>query len=80
MLSVRERRAFWVSWPSAILSLALFFDAIAGLLIGVIGFAELKPLPLSETGVIVGYACAFSLVVNDLVKIALMERYRPAIT
>ncbi len=38
-LSVRERRAFWASWPSIVLALALCADAAAGLLIGAYGLA-----------------------------------------
>ena len=78
ILSVRERRAFWASLPSMVLALALCADAAAALLVGAHGLAELKPLPLSETAVIVGFACVFSLVVNDFIKVALMARYRPA--
>jgi plasma-membrane proton-efflux P-type ATPase len=78
ILSVRERRAFWASLPSVVLALALCADAAAGLLIGAHGLAELKPLPMSETAVVVGFACVFSLVINDFIKAALMARYRPA--
>ena len=74
ILSVRERRAFWASMPSAVLSVALCADAAAGLLVGWHGLAELKPLPAGETAIIIGYACAFSLVANDFVKAALMAR------
>ncbi len=74
ILSVRERRAFWTSRPSAILTLALCADAAAGLLIGAHGLAELKPLPAGQTAVILGYACVFSLVVNDFIKTTLMAR------
>ncbi len=77
ILSIRERRAFWASRPSAVLSLALCADAAAGLLVGAHGLAELKPLPMSETAIIVGYACMFSLVVNDFVKVALLAWHRP---
>jgi H+-transporting ATPase len=78
ILSVRERRAFWASAPSAVLILALCADAAVGLLVGAYGLAEMKPLPVSETVLIVGVACVFSLVVNDFVKVALMARYWPA--
>ncbi len=74
ILSVRERRAFWASLPSAVLTLALCADAVAGLLIGAHGLAELKPLPAGQTAVIVGYACVFSLLVNDFIKVTLMTR------
>jgi plasma-membrane proton-efflux P-type ATPase len=80
ILSVRERRAFWRSLPSAVLAVALCADAAAGLLIGAHGLAELRPLSPSETAIIVGYACLFSLVVNDFVKTALMARYKGAAT
>ncbi len=78
ILSVRERRAFWASPPSGVLSVALGADAAAGLLIGAHGLAELKPLPLWQTATIAAYACMFSLVFNDFIKAALMRRYRPA--
>jgi H+-transporting ATPase len=78
ILSVRERRAFWASPPSAVLTLALCADAGVGLLIGAYGLAEMKPVPVSETALIIGVACVFSLVVNDFVKVVLMARYRPA--
>ncbi len=74
ILSIRERRAFWASRPSVILALALSADAGAGLLIGALGLAELKPLPLSETALIVGYAILFSLIINDFIKTALIAR------
>ena len=77
ILSVRERRRFWASPPSLTLALALSADAGAGLLIGALGLGDLKPLAISETALIIGVACVFSLVVNDFVKVALMARCRP---
>ena len=74
ILSIRERRAFWASRPSTTLALALFFDGCAGLLISIYGLAELQPLPLGETALIVGFALAFSLGINDLIKSAWLAR------
>src|SRR5262249_59363913 len=74
ILSVRERRRFWASPPSLTLALALSADAGAGLLIGALGLGDLKPIAISETALIIGVACVFSLVVNDFVKVALMAR------
>lgn len=68
ILSIRERRWFWSSRPSATLCLALGADALAGLLIGWRGLAELRPLPLSETTLIIASAAACCLGVNDVVK------------
>jgi H+-transporting ATPase len=74
LLSIRERRAFWVSSPSLLLAAALAGDACAGVMIGIYGLAELAPLPLGQTAVIIGYALVCSLVVNDFVKVALIAR------
>ena len=74
ILSIRERRSFWASRPSAILSVALFADACVGLMIGLYGLAELQPLPPKQTALIVSYAFAFSLVVNDILKLAVLTR------
>ncbi len=75
ILSVRERHAFWASAPSKILAAALFADACVGVFIGIYGLAELRPLPLQQTVLIVGYALLFSLGVNDMVKLALTARH-----
>ncbi len=52
--------------------------ACVGALIGLYGLAELQPLPLTQTAVIVSYAFVFSLVINDIVKLALLTRVRPS--
>ncbi len=76
ILSVRERRPFWASPPSMILGLALLADAAAGLLIGAHGLAELAPLPWRQTVIIIAYACVFSLLINDIIKVMLIARQR----
>ena len=74
IVSIRERRAFWASAPSAVLALALGADAIAGLLIGRFGIAELQPIAIGQTGIIAAYAFVCSLIVNDFVKVMLIRR------
>ena len=76
LLSIRERRAFWASSPSLLLAAALAGDACAGVMIGIYGLAELAPLPLGQTAVIIVYALVCSLVVNDFVKVALLARHQ----
>lgn len=76
ILSIRERRPFWASWPSAILLAALLADAALGVLIGVIGFAELRPLPPAVTALIAFVASAFCLGINDAIKCAYFRRLR----
>jgi magnesium-transporting ATPase (P-type) len=74
IVSIRERRWFWASWPSAVLALALVGDALAGLAIGRFGMAELRPIPLTQTAFVIGYAALASLTINDLVKTLLIRR------
>lgn len=74
IVSIRERRAFWSSRPSTILAIALTLDGVAGLLIGVTGLAELRPLPLAATGLILAFALVLSLGVNDVIKGAMIAR------
>ncbi|MDE2562792.1 MAG: plasma-membrane proton-efflux P-type ATPase [Sphingomonadales bacterium] len=68
IVSIRERRAFWASRPSLVLAASLFADGCLGILIGIVGLAELKPLPLAQTAVIFTYALVCSLGLNDLLK------------
>ena len=75
ILSIRERRAFWASRPSATLFWALVLDACVGVLIGVHGLAELQPLRLGHIAIIIGYSFVFSLIVNDLFKVAWIKRF-----
>jgi plasma-membrane proton-efflux P-type ATPase len=80
LLSIRERRAFWSSAPSLLLTTALAGDACAGVMIGIYGLAELAPVPLDQTALIFGYAFVCSLVINDFVKVALIARFqKPAL-
>ena len=76
LVSVRERRAFWWSRPSGVLALALAADACFGALVGALGLGQLAPLPPWQVGFVAGYALVCSLVVNDLVKLALVGRHR----
>ena len=76
IVSIRERRPFWASRPGTLLATALLADACVGLFIGVHGLAELRPLPLAQTAVIVSYSLVCSLGINDLVKSRFILRYQ----
>ncbi len=75
ILSIRERGAFWASRPGRMLIASLTLEACTGLIIGVHGLAELRPLPLGQTAFIIGYTLVFSLCINDFVKRRLISRY-----
>jgi plasma-membrane proton-efflux P-type ATPase len=68
LISVRERRGFWASRPSNVLLAALLLDLAAGVLIGLYGLAEMKPVPLQDTGLIAVCAIACCLGLNDVIK------------
>lgn len=74
IVSIRERRAFWASRPSLVLSLSLLADACLGIIIGLVGLAELKPIPIGETALILGYALICSLGLNDILKQLMISR------
>jgi len=75
IVSIRERRPFWASRPSTILATALLADAAAGILIGLFGLVELKPLSLAPTILIVGFALMSCLGINDLIKRLFLNRF-----
>jgi hypothetical protein len=68
IMSLRERRVFWASRPSVLLAAAIIADGILGVRIGIHGFAELRPLPLTSSALIFLYAGAWVLGPNSFVK------------
>jgi H+-transporting ATPase len=76
LVSMRERRAFWRSRPSGALAASLAAAAVAGLIIGLHGVAELSAIPLGASALIFGYGTVCSLGPNDLVKSFLSARAR----
>jgi magnesium-transporting ATPase (P-type) len=72
IVSIRERRFFWSSRPSLVLTVALLADACVGILIGLFGLADMKPLAPAQIGAVAAYAFVAGLLVNDVVKTALI--------
>jgi magnesium-transporting ATPase (P-type) len=79
ILSVRERGRFWASRPSRVLILALLLDAVVGTVLSTAGVPGLAPLPWTRTVAVFGYALVCSLLVNDVVKVALVKRLGDAL-
>ena len=75
IVSIRERRAFWASWPSRILGAALLAYAFLGILIGAFGLVELKPLPPTLTALIAGSAFLCCLGINDFIKCTFLKHF-----
>jgi H+-transporting ATPase len=74
LVSIRERRAFWTSMPSRTLGVALCADAVVGTWIGLHGLGELAPLTPAPVAFIVGSAAACTLLLNDVIKRAIIAR------
>ncbi len=74
IVSARERRHFWASWPSGALIAALSLDGIAGTALSVVGIPGLTPVPWRLTVFVLVAALICSLVINDLAKVALFRR------
>lgn len=71
---VRERGHFWHSFPSKSLFYITIVDMIAVALLVTFGFPGLKPIPITDTLVVIGMSTFFSFVVNDLVKYFLLRK------
>ncbi|GMV03199.1 MAG: HAD-IC family P-type ATPase [Gammaproteobacteria bacterium] len=74
LTSIRERRPFRASAPSRPLTIAMLADACFGILIGIHGLADLRPVPLWMTATIVVFAGVCSLGLNDRLKVLLLAR------
>ncbi len=70
---VRERGHFWYSFPSKSLFYITIIDMIAVALLVTFGFPGLKPIPITDTLVVIGMSAFFSFVVNDLIKYYLLK-------
>jgi H+-transporting ATPase len=74
IISVRERRQFWASRPSTVLAVAIAADAFAGVLVGVFGLGELRPLPPAQSALILAVSGVLVLGPNDFIKVVLTRR------
>lgn len=75
IISIRERHAWWSSWPSKALGFGLTADACAGVAVSIFGLGELAPLPPHILIFVIATALGSSLIVNDIIKTAFIARY-----
>jgi magnesium-transporting ATPase (P-type) len=68
IVSARERRRFWASRPSRVLTGALAADGAAGVLLCIVGLPGLASVPTSLTAFTVMMAMIGSLIINDWIK------------
>jgi len=78
IVSARERRRWWATMPSQVLGLAPALDTLAGTRLTTLDLPRLKPMPGWQSLAIVGYAMVSRLVLNDAIKVTLLERWGPS--
>jgi len=74
IVSARERHWFWATMPSKTLVGAVMAEAAIGTVLTFAGLPGLMPLPWWQTLGIFVYAMVSCLVVNDAVKVAMIQR------
>jgi magnesium-transporting ATPase (P-type) len=74
IFNVRERNHFWNSMPSKTLLTAIVLSIIAATVVVTVGIPGLTPIPLNQTLFALSYSAAFSLIVNDLIKLTLLKK------
>jgi hypothetical protein len=74
IFNVRERRHFWHSKPSKILLAAMVISIIVATGMVTVGIPDIKPVPLTQTLLIMSLSAVFSLVLNDFIKSLLVEK------
>jgi plasma-membrane proton-efflux P-type ATPase len=78
-LSTRERRWFWSTLPSKTFLIAITSDATLGTLLTFAGLPGLTALPWQQTLGIFVYAMISCLVLNDVLKVAMLKWRVPAL-
>jgi H+-transporting ATPase len=73
ILSVRERDHFWKSRPSVVLAAAITGAGIVGTLLPLLDLPGLRRIPAQQTLAILAFSLVASLLVNDLVKTAMIR-------
>jgi H+-transporting ATPase len=71
---LRERKHFWHSRPSKPLLTAIIADVALVSGISLFGFYNLLPITLAELTFVLGWALVSSLILNDPIKVKLVER------
>ena len=73
VVSARERHWFWATLPSKTFMSALAVDGIVGTVLTLVGLPGLMPLPWWQTLAVFIYAMVSCLVLNDALKVAMIN-------
>jgi H+-transporting ATPase len=72
---VREKKHFWSSAPSKFLLTVMLMDIILGFSFVTFGLLGFTAIPIAHTLFVFGFAFLFSLVINDLIKFYILEKW-----
>jgi hypothetical protein len=72
---VRVKGPFWDLAPGKFLFSIILADMLFAVALSTFGLLGLTAVPLFVTLSVIGYAFFFSLIVNDLIKVDLLERW-----
>ena len=75
LIVVRERRQFWRSRPSNALIITVIAEILLVTSISLLGFLELAPLGYAPLLAIFAYVTAVTFLINDSVKVYLLNRF-----
>jgi H+-transporting ATPase len=78
IVSARERRWFWATMPGKAVVAAVIAETLVGTVLTFAGLPGLAPLPWWQILAVFGYAMAACLIVNDAVKVAMLQRSIPS--
>ena len=78
IVSARERRWFWTTIPSKLVMAAVAAETLIGTAVLFAGLPGLAPLPWWQALSLFGYAMVSCLVVNEVVKVALIKWRMPS--
>jgi H+-transporting ATPase len=76
LLTLRERRHFWESRPSATLAGFIAFNSILIFVLSVIGVDGIAPISAYEVLIVVLYSFVTTLILNDFIKVGLGRRFK----
>ena len=74
--NVRERRPFYKSMPSKILSFTIIVSLIVGTILVSVGIPNLLAVPIQETLIILGLSAFFTFIINDLTKVFMVQKLK----
>jgi H+-transporting ATPase len=74
IIVVREKKHFWNSRPSNTVIFVILGDMLLGVMICTFGLLNFKALPFTQTLFVIAYALIFSFVINDVVKVYLLQK------